>query len=111
MKYMILEEVTPHGDNKQFKLMKTSIIVQNLRCGGCANTITKALASLATIQDVSIDVSNAMVSFQYQDFNDSLEVKSILEGLGYPSVTAKNNLKSKATSFISCATGRIGKIK
>lgn len=93
--------------NKSHK--KTSIIVQNLRCGGCANTINKALSSLPNVQDVSVDVSNAMVSFQYHDFNDALKVKSLLEGLGYPSVTAKNTLKSKANSFISCATGKIGK--
>ena len=48
--------------------MKTSIIVQNLRCGGCANTINKALSSLPNVQDVSVDVSNAMVSFQYHEF-------------------------------------------
>ena len=38
--------------------MNTSIVVQNLKCGGCANTITTKLAEIENISEITIDVDN-----------------------------------------------------
>ncbi len=89
--------------------MKTSIIVQNLKCGGCAKTITSKLSAVENITDVIVDVAASRVSFMHENLNDALQVKEKLKVLGYPSVDSKNSLTAKAVSFMSCATGKMSK--
>lgn len=86
--------------------MKASILIQNLKCGGCAKTITSKLSDLKNVSDIHVDVDSARVSFSYQNTDDALLVKEKLKSLGYPSIDSKNGLGNKAKSFISCATGR-----
>ncbi len=89
--------------------MKATIIVQNLKCGGCAKTITSKISELENISEVKVEPDTSMVSFTYQNTNDALIVKDRLKELGYPSVDSKNSLASKAKSFVSCATGKMSK--
>ena len=89
--------------------MKTSIIVQNLKCSGCANTITTKLASIENINEISVDVDASKISFSYINTDDALAVKEKLKSLGYPSIEDDNNYVSKAKSFVSCATGKLSK--
>ena len=89
--------------------MKISIIVQNLKCGGCAKTIISKLSDIKNISDLTVDVEAATVSFLYENINDALEVKSKLKVLGYPSIDNKNSVTAKAMSFVSCATGKMTK--
>lgn len=89
--------------------MKTSVIVQNLKCGGCAHTISTKLSSIENISDLQVDVEDSKVSFSYIDTNDALIVKKKLKDLGYPSVEESNSMTSKAKSFVSCATGKLSK--
>ncbi|WP_438961615.1 heavy-metal-associated domain-containing protein [Nonlabens sp.] len=87
--------------------MRTSIIVQNLKCGGCATTITNKLTELKNISEITVDTNSSTVSFIAQDANDALEVKNKLKTLGYPSIEDTNGVLSKAKSFVSCATGKL----
>ncbi len=89
--------------------MKTSIIIQNLKCDGCAKTITSKLTEFSTISDVMVDVEASTVSFVYEKINDALAVKDKLKYLGYPSIDSENSIASKAMSFVSCATGKMSK--
>lgn len=89
--------------------MKTSIIVQNLKCGGCASTITSKLSEIENVSDINIDVDESKVSFKFSNDIDALAVKDKLKALGYPSIEDDNNLVSKAKSFVSCATGKLSK--
>ena len=89
--------------------MKTSIIVQNLKCGGCANTITTKLSEIENISDINIDVEENKVSFNYTNEADAFAVKDKLKTLGYPSIDDANNIVSKAKSYVSCATGKLSK--
>ena len=87
--------------------MKTTIQIQNLKCHGCASTINNKLSGLDNINDVSVDVDNDTVSFEY-DSEKTLEiVKNELYKLGYPLVGEDNKLPTKAKSYVSCAIGRI----
>lgn len=86
--------------------MKTTITVQNLRCGGCVNTITNKLSEIENIQDIKVMPEASAVSFRYQDIEDVFKVKEKLKKLGYPAINEKVNLITKANSFISCATGK-----
>lgn len=87
--------------------MKTSIIVQNLKCGGCATTITEKVSALANVSNVTVDVENSTISFEADDSNTRANVTHKLKSLGYPSVDDKNGVLSKAKSFVSCASGKM----
>ena len=89
--------------------MKTAIIIQNLKCGGCAHTITTKLSELDFISDLNVDVDESKVSFNYTNEMDAIKVKEKLKALGYPSIDDANSLTTKAKSFVSCATGKISK--
>ena len=87
--------------------MKTSIIVQNLKCSGCAHTITTKLSEIKDISNLNVDVEDSKVSFEYINPDIALEVKDKLKHLGYPSIEDENGIALKAKSFVSCATGKI----
>ena len=86
--------------------MKTSIIVQNLKCGGCAKTITNKLLEIDIISDVKVNVDESKVSFNANTEADVIVIKEKLKSLGYPSIEDNNSISSKAKSFVSCATGK-----
>jgi copper chaperone CopZ len=87
--------------------MNTTINIQNLKCGGCANTITKNLAQLEAITEVTVNVEESMVSFAYPTEEKLMEVKEKLKTLGYPEDGEANSLGSKAKSYVSCAIGKM----
>lgn len=87
--------------------MKTTLYIQNLKCGGCANTITKNIALLDAITDVSVNVEESSVAFGYPTEEKLIEVKEKLKALGYPEDGEANSLGSKAKSYVSCAIGKM----
>ena len=89
--------------------MKATIHIQNLKCGGCAKTITSKVSALCNISNVSVDVESSSVSFNYNDFTDAVLVKDKLKSIGYPSIDMNNSTISKAKSFVSCASGKMSK--
>lgn len=80
------------------KLMKISISVQNLKCGGCANTITSKLSTIENISNLQVDVEENKVSFNYVNEADVLQMKEKLKNLGYPPTEDVNSLTSKGKS-------------
>ena len=70
--------------------MKTSIIVQNLKCEGCAKTITSKLSEIKNISDIDVHVDESKISFKYINENDALLVKDKLSKIGYPSIEDEN---------------------
>jgi copper chaperone CopZ len=89
--------------------MKATIHIQNLKCGGCAKTITSKVSVLPNISNVIVDVESSSVSFNYNDFTDAVLVKDKLKSIGYPSIEMDNSALSKAKSFVSCASGKISR--
>jgi len=87
--------------------MRTSIIVQNLKCGGCAKTITNKLLEQQGILKVEIVIEESKVSFDSNSPESALNAKSVLKSLGYPSIDGKNSFFDKTKSFVSCATGKM----
>lgn len=87
--------------------MKTTINIQNLKCGGCANTITTKLSVIKGITDVMVNVETSSVSFSYTNEKDVSAIKNKLVAIGYPEEGEKNSVVSKAKSFVSCATGKM----
>jgi copper chaperone CopZ len=89
--------------------MNTTLEIQNLKCGGCANTITTKLSDLKGIEEVVVNNEANTVTFDYENEETLLETKELLAKLGYPIVGEKNALTTKAKSFVSCAVGRMNK--
>ncbi|WP_116769493.1 cation transporter [Maribacter litoralis] len=86
----------------------TSVIpIQNLKCGGCANTIISKLKKIPKITNVSVSVESSSVSFDALKQEDIATVKSELKSIGYPSLNEENSVFSKAKSYVSCATGKL----
>lgn len=87
--------------------MKTTLEIQNLKCGGCAHTITTRLNELNKLDDIIVNPEADTVSFSYEHQETYDEVTTLLSKLGYPIKGNANPLTKKAKSFVSCAVGRI----
>ena len=69
------------------------LYIENLKCSGCANTVTKMLNSIEGITNSNIVVEEGKVEF---DMNDQLEldhIKSALAKLGYPEMGTSTTLQ------------------
>lgn len=89
--------------------MNTTIYIQNLKCGGCANTVTKNLTTIDNITEVEVNVDESSVSFNYENEDALNRVKETLQKLGYPEDGEANSLTAKAKSYVSCAVGKMTK--
>lgn len=83
--------------------------VNNVKCGGCANTLITALEKDYGKVEVDLDVHPRKITIDIDESQEeALKVK--LRGLGYPLVTDELNGFEKATtsakSFVSCAVGK-----
>ncbi len=85
----------------------TEIIIENLKCGGCAQTIKTRLNNLKGVFSVEIDINNSKVRIEHNSALIRAELISKLESLGYPEHNSTNTVFHKAKSFVSCAVGRI----
>ncbi|MFD2100493.1 heavy-metal-associated domain-containing protein [Flagellimonas iocasae] len=87
--------------------MKTTFQVQNLKCGGCAKTISNKLWEMEGIQSVIVEKDSASVSFEHKGTDVATFVKDALKQLGYPTIDDENGMLLKAKSFVSCASGKM----
>jgi copper chaperone len=83
------------------------IIVQNLKCNGCATSITQKLSAVDFVKDVQVSPEEKTVQVQLTDASQLDEVKRMLAKLGYPEENQANSISTKAKSFVSCAVGKI----
>lgn len=88
-------------------IMKTQIYIQNLKCGGCANTIIKNVSSVESVSNVTVNVEDNSVNFELVNNEKLEEIKLILKKIGYPEDGEANSLGSKAKSYVSCAIGKM----
>lgn len=58
--------------------------VQNLKCSGCAHTITQKLAALHLLKDIKVAADENTVAFSYLQQNDLDQAKKVLADMGYP---------------------------
>lgn len=89
--------------------MNYSVDVENIKCGGCGNSIRTKLLADDRVNDVFVDIEAGRVDIQ-GDEGARDEVVRTLAHLGYPEVGSVDGLKAaaaKAKSFVSCAVGRL----
>ncbi|HNW67210.1 MAG TPA: heavy-metal-associated domain-containing protein [Aliarcobacter cryaerophilus] len=90
--------------------MKQTFEVHNVKCGGCANTLTKSLKDDFGSVEVDLSVNPRKITLDIED-NKIEELKLKLRSLGYPLTNDELSDFEKATttakSFVSCAIGKI----
>lgn len=89
--------------------MTYELSVENIKCGGCANTITTKLNEMDVIDSCEVDVENGLITVNGDDSHKPAVAQLLLK-LGYPESGTAEGLKAakaKAKSFVSCAVGRI----
>ena len=85
--------------------MEKIIQVSNIKCGGCANSITNALSKIQGISDIEVNVEYGTISVRLDSENLIEKVQDKLESMGYPIGTP--TLIQNAKSYVSCAIGRL----
>lgn len=89
--------------------MDYQIRVENIKCGGCAATITKKINALEGVDSTAVEIEQGIVKITGSEgIKDSL-TETLLK-LGYPESGTAEGIaaaKAKAKSFVSCAVGRL----
>lgn len=86
------------------------IHVENLKCSGCAATISKALMEMDGVELVNVDKDRAVVEAEVQDRVRRQDMTEKLGRLGYPEL-GTGNLLQKGISYVSCMIGKVSKEK
>jgi copper chaperone len=90
--------------------MKQTFEVLNVKCGGCASTLTKSLKDEFGEVEVNLEVHPRQITLDIQDEQkEALKLK--LRGLGYPlsddELSGFQKATTTAKSFVSCAIGKM----
>ena len=86
-----------------------NITVENIKCGGCAGSITKKLVEAFDTEAIEVNIEQGTISIDVEDARRE-DVTQVLLDLGYPetdSVHGFGSAKAKAKSFVSCAIGKM----
>jgi copper chaperone CopZ len=84
--------------------MKQQFEVENIKCGGCVNSIKTALLKLEGVETIEVDKDIDTIVLTGTIERD-LVIKK-LNDLGYPE-KGHNTMVKKAKSYVSCAVGRM----
>ncbi len=96
--------------------MTQTFEVANIRCGGCAATITKALEAEG-FSDIHVDLScePRTVTLTIEDDAQVAQFRAVLRKLGYPlcdeDISFIDSAGLKAKSVVSCAVGKFSETK
>lgn len=90
--------------------MKKIYKVENVKCGGCANTLKTKLKDEFGEVEVNLEVMPREITLDIENENES-KLRDSLKTLGYPMSDEVLNLfqstTTKAKSFVSCAVGKM----
>lgn len=88
--------------------MKTEkIIVENLKCGGCINTIQNKLMAIEGVKKVTANKDNSEVIIEADDVVSREILSGSLKSAGYPEQGSDNNLITQIKSYGSCMLGKL----
>lgn len=86
--------------------MKREFVVQNLKCGGCANSISKALLQLKNVHSVEVNTAESIVLVDLNEDIDNAVIAEKLANIGYPLVGADASALQQVNAYISCIRGK-----
>jgi copper chaperone CopZ len=89
--------------------MKQSFLIQNVKCGGCANTLKTKLRD--EFGEIEVDLNKTPREIILDIESDKIKLlRKALISLGYPMVDEDlgfiDTTSTKAKSFVSCAVGK-----
>lgn len=90
--------------------MKTQLYVDNMKCGGCANSIRRELKLFTHVHDVNINREEELIEIEHNEGLPIADVKEKLFSMGYPeknTVSGFTKITANAKSFVSCAVGNL----
>jgi copper chaperone CopZ len=88
--------------------METIFEVENIKCGGCMNSIKTALLKIDNVKEVTIDKEIDTIVVKGTANRETIVAK--LNELGYPE-KGDNTLLRQAKSYVNCAIGRMSETK
>ena len=83
------------------------IVIANISCGGCINTITKKLSTMPGVENVHVDLETSSVSVLHNETENREALTKMLFSLGYPEATEKNGLLTQLKSLGTCLSGKL----
>ncbi len=90
--------------------MKQTFEVLNVKCGGCANTLTTKLAEEFAEIIVNLEVEPRQITLDIEEANVPA-LRLALKNLGYPMIdedlSRLEGFTTAAKSFVSCAVGKM----
>ena len=90
-------------------MKKQTFKVQNVKCGGCANTLTTKLVDEFGTIEVNLEVMPRKITLNIED-EKIPALREALKSLGYPMADEAlgfvENTTAQAKSFVSCAVGK-----
>jgi copper chaperone len=92
---------------KTEKMTSTILNLDNLKCVGCENTVSKVVSTFKGVHDVVTRSDDGTVKFSIDGDQSIIEdIKKKLGSIGYPPQGTSNTIQ-KAVSYVSCAKGKI----
>ena len=88
-------------------MIRDEILIANLKCSGCAATITEKLAKRKEVYSVKVDPDQDLVVVEYEQEEDRPKIIQTLKSLGYPEAIEENGLLLQVKSYASCMIGRL----
>jgi copper chaperone len=90
--------------------MKQTFEVNNVKCGGCANTLITSLKADFGEIDVDLGVTPRKITLDLDEGRVD-ELKTKLKKMGYPftndDLAGFEKVAATAKSFVSCAIGKV----
>ncbi len=86
------------------------IEVDNLKCGGCANTIKNGIREITGVKEVLVNPEEQWVEIKYEEGIDLNAILEKLRLMGYPKTGTTEGFEKigwNLKSYVSCAIGRI----
>ena len=85
--------------------MRETLIVNNIKCGGCETSVREGLTKIEGIDNVEVSAATGEVTFDFLD-NASLEIaRRKLHNMGY--TESDPDLLDTAKSYVSCMIGKM----
>lgn len=84
--------------------------VENLKCGGCANTIKNDIRELKGVKEVLVNLDEQWVEILHEEAVDENNILGKLKAMGYPKAGTTEGLEKlgrNLKSYVSCAIGRL----
>lgn len=85
--------------------MRETLIVNNIKCGGCEATVKDGLSKIEGVENIHADATTGEVGFDYSDEAALNKVRQKLNKLGY--TEDDPNFIDTAKSYVSCMMGKM----